>query len=153
MLDDVCLCCGWTRDYCARTGNEGDICFKASRSSGGWTKLHSEELHGLCWAVNGGGWWTERECGRWDKRNWLEKLKTQTKFQLETLKGRGPLGDLGLDEMLKTMWWNAHKALQFQLPSPQQNIKSSLVISVLLMEQTSHWRLRFVKDFQNCTEL
>ena len=37
-----------------------------------------------------------------DKRNAPEKLKIHTKFQFETLKGRGTLGDVNLDEMLKT---------------------------------------------------
>ena len=45
----------------------------------------------------------ERDWDRRDKRNALEKLKTHTNFQLQTLKVRGNSGDLGLDEMLKTM--------------------------------------------------
>ena len=47
----------------------------------------------------GGRRWTEREWDRWDKRNALGKLKMNTKFQLETLKVTGILGDLSLDEM------------------------------------------------------
>jgi hypothetical protein len=41
--------------------------------------------------------------GEIGQENALQKLKIHTKFQFETLKGRGTLGDLGLDEMLKTM--------------------------------------------------
>ena len=32
-----------------------------------------------------------------------EKLEKQTKFEFEKLKGRGTLGDLSIDKMLKTM--------------------------------------------------
>jgi hypothetical protein len=32
-----------------------------------------------------------------------EEIKNHTNFQFETLKGRDTLGDLGLDEMLKTI--------------------------------------------------
>ena len=67
----------------------------------GWTELYRVELHDLYWWVNCGGWWTEWEWGRWDKSNALGKLKMKTKFQLETLKVTGILGDLGLDEMCK----------------------------------------------------
>jgi hypothetical protein len=32
----------------------------------------------------------------------MEKLETHKKFQFESLRGRGTLGDRGLDEMLET---------------------------------------------------
>ena len=53
-------------------------------------------------SLNDGGWLTERQWDRWEKRNELEKLEIRTKFQLETMKGKSSLGELGLDEMLKT---------------------------------------------------
>jgi hypothetical protein len=36
-----------------------------------------------------------------EKKNTLEKLKIHTSFQLQTLRGRGILGDLDLEEMLR----------------------------------------------------
>jgi hypothetical protein len=85
----------------------------------GWTELYSEELHDLYWALNCAGLWTEREWDRQGKRNSLEKLKINTKFLFEKSKGKGNLGDLGLDEMLKALIWTAHKELLIQFPSAQ----------------------------------
>jgi len=96
--------------------------------AGRWTKLHSEVLYGLYWWVNIGGEWTERQWDTWDERNVLKKLKINTKFQLETLSGRCTLGDLALDEMLKTRWWTGHKWLELILPSVQLNPTSSCAI-------------------------
>jgi hypothetical protein len=49
--------------------------------------------------VNDGGWLTERQWDRWDKGNAIEKLGININFHLQTLKSRGSLGDLGLDEI------------------------------------------------------
>jgi hypothetical protein len=51
--------------------------------------------------------------------------------------------------MLKTLWWTGHKGLQLQLPSAQWSTNTSLVISVLLMEETSQWGLKLYNDLQN----
>jgi hypothetical protein len=82
-------------------------------------QMGQEKLNDLYWSLNYGGWWAKTQWGRWDRRNALEKLKIHTKLQLETQKGRGILGHLGLDEMMKTKWRTGHKRLQFQLPSAQ----------------------------------
>jgi len=135
--------------YCYRPGAEGDIWSEDRGSSRWWTKLHSGKLHDLYWWVNNGGEWTERQWDRWDKRNKLEKLKINKKFQLETLRVKGTLGNLGLDEMLKTRWWIGHKGLQFVLPSVKLNTNSSCAIQDLLMgkEVSEDWN--FFKDLQN----
>ena len=45
-----------------------------------------------------------KDCGKDGTREKkLEKLKINKKFHLETLRGRGTLEDLRLDEILKTM--------------------------------------------------
>jgi hypothetical protein len=41
--------------------------------------------------------------GRLDKTDSMEELKIHTKFLFATLKGRGSLEGIGLDEMLKNM--------------------------------------------------
>jgi len=110
VFDNVCLC------WCFVLGQRLRETFglTSERVAGGWTKLHSEELHVLyCW-VNVGGRWTERQWDRWDKRNGLEKLKVHTTFHFENLRGRGTMENLGQDEKLKTMWWTGHKRFQFQ---------------------------------------
>jgi hypothetical protein len=63
--------------------------------------LHSVELHDFYLCVNVGVERTEKLWDRWGKRNKLEKLKIHTKFQLESLRGRDTLGDLGLYYMLQ----------------------------------------------------
>jgi hypothetical protein len=57
----------------------------------------------LYWSLSTGGWGTERQWDRWDKKNALEKLKIHKKFQFEAVKGRGNLGVQGLHETLKTL--------------------------------------------------
>jgi hypothetical protein len=52
-----------------------------------WTTLQSEKLHDLYWSLSAGGWWTERQWDRWDKRNALGKLKIHIKFLFESVKG------------------------------------------------------------------
>jgi hypothetical protein len=77
---------------------------KTKAVAGGWTKLHTGELHEWYWLVNAGGWWTDNQWDRWDKRNALEKLQIHTKFQLEALREISNFGDQDIDEMWKSMW-------------------------------------------------
>ena len=91
------------------------FCTKTEGVAEGWTKLQTEKLHDLYWSLSAGGWWTERQWARWEKRKVLEKFKKNTKFQIEAVKGKGNLGLLGLEEMLNTMWWTGPKWLQFHL--------------------------------------
>jgi hypothetical protein len=74
---------------------------KTEGIAGGKTKSHSGELQVLYWWVNVGGEWTERQWDRWDKRSELEKLKKHSKFQLETLIGKGTWRDLVPNEVLE----------------------------------------------------
>jgi len=93
---------------------------KSERVSGGWTKLHSEQLHDLYWWVNVGGKWTERLWDRWGKGYELEKLKIDTNFQLKTLRGTDTLGVLGLVEMLKDVMNLTRK---IKIPVPFRKVK------------------------------
>ena len=89
------------------------------------------------WWLNFDGWWAEREWDKWDKRYDLENLKIPTQFQMEKLTVIGTLVDLGLDEILKTMWWSGHEGLQFHLLFAKSNRESSSAITVMLIEQTN----------------
>jgi len=84
-------------------------------------------------------WWvvTWKREGTWGRRYELEKLKMHTQFQMEKHSVLGTLVDLGLDEILKTMWWTGHEGLQFQLPSAKNNTNSSSAIKVMLSEHTN----------------
>jgi len=74
VFDVVCLFLCFkdeTRKYCVRRGTDKNFCFKVRGEEMECRKQHSEELHDLYWAVNVGGWCTEREWGKWEKRNSL----------------------------------------------------------------------------------
>ena len=127
----LCLCLCYndkTWKYCIRTEAEGDILGDERGSSKGMNKIAQ---WGDTWFVLVTEWWwvvNWKQWESWDKRNALEKLEIHKKFQFETLRGRRILGDVGLDQMLQTVWWTGHKGLQLQLPSAQWNTDSSFAM-------------------------
>jgi len=112
----LCLCSDWTRKYCARTEAEGNIW---SEDRGSSRRMDKIAQWGAAWFVLVSEWWW---VGNW-KTTGQEKRTGEIKNTQKSLVGNSDrkrtLRDLGLDKMIKSMWWTGHKELQCQLPSAQ----------------------------------
>jgi hypothetical protein len=153
---DVCVCVcvfvfvfEWlTRIYSARTGIVEGVCFEGRGCSRGW-KYYSDELHDLYWALNGGGWWTERQCEWWDKRIRQEKLKVNKNIWVWKPERKREVGRSRPTWDFKDNMMNC--TYRITIPVTFRFVKCKFFLRYV-MEHTFQWGLKSFNVLENLSE-